>query len=70
MSEYVSDSNWATSKVSRRSTSSGLVYLNGCCIYSHSRAQTSIALSSMEAGVLAATSLATEGIYLNKCCSS
>ena len=62
--EIFSDSDWATSKVSRRSTLSCLVYLNGCCIYSHSRAQTSIALSSMEAEVLAATSLAIERIYL------
>ena len=61
--ETFSDSDWGTSKISRRSTSSGLVYLNGCC---HGRAQTSIALSSMEAEVLAATSLAIEGIYLKQ----
>ena len=43
--ELFSDSDWATSKVSRKSTSAGLIFLNGHCIHSHSRAQASIALS-------------------------
>eukprot|EP00435_Cladocopium_sp_Y103_P023304 s2901_g5.t1 len=60
--ELYSDSDWASCKVTRRSTSSGLIFLNGCCIHSHSRAQASISLSSMEAEILAATSLLVEGI--------
>ena len=67
--ELFSDSDWATSKVSRKSTSAGLIFLNGHCIHSHSRAQASIALSSMEAEVLAATGLLAEGVCIkhNSC---
>ena len=64
--ELFSDSDWASCKVSRRSTSSGLIFLNGCLIHSHSRSQTSVSLSSMEAGILAATSLLTEAIYVKQ----
>ena len=64
--ELYSDSDWASCKVTRRSTSSGLIFLNGCCIHSHSRAQTSISLSSMEAEILAATSLLVEGIMVKQ----
>ena len=64
--ELYSDSDWASCKVSRRSTSSGLIFLNSCLIHSHSRSQTSVSLSSMEAEILAATSLLTEGIYVKQ----
>ena len=64
--ELFSDSDWATSKVSRKSTSAGLIFLNGHCIHSHSRAQASIALSSMEAEVLAATGLLAEGVCIKQ----
>ena len=53
-------------QVSRTSTSSGLIFLNGCLIHSHSRSQTSVSLSSMEAEILAATSLLTEAIYVKQ----
>ena len=66
MLELYSDSDWATCQISRRSTSSGLIYLNGCLIHSHSRSQTSVSLSSMEAEILAATSLLTEAIYVKQ----
>ena len=64
--ELYSDSDWASCKITRRSTSSGLVFVNGCCVHSHSRAQASISLSSMEAEILAATSLLVEGIMLKQ----
>ena len=64
--ELFSDSDWASCKVSRRSTSSGLIFLNGCLIHSHSRSQTSVSLSSVEAETLAATSLVTEAIYVKQ----
>eukprot|EP00435_Cladocopium_sp_Y103_P060628 s1055_g22.t1 len=64
--ELFSDSDLASCKVSRRSTSSGLIFLNSCLIHSHSRSQTSVSLSSMEAEILAATSLLTEGIYVKQ----
>jgi hypothetical protein len=53
--ELFSDSDWASCKVSRRSASSGLIFLNSCLIHSHSRSQTFVSLSSMETEILAAT---------------
>ena len=64
--ELYSDSDWASCKTTRRSTSSGLIFVNSCCVHSHSRAQASTALSSMEAEILAATSLLVEGIQLKQ----
>ena len=64
--ELYSDSDWASCKVTRRSTSSGLIFLNGCCIHSHSRAQASILFLQMEAEILAATSLLVEGIMVKQ----
>ena len=66
MVELYSDSDGVSCKVSRRSTSSGLIFLNSCLIHSLSRSQTSVSLSSMEAEILAATSLLTEGIYVKQ----
>ena len=63
---FFSDADWASCKTTRRSTSSGIAFLNGCCIYSHSRAQVSIALSSMESEILAATGMLIEGMYLKQ----
>jgi len=53
--ELFRDSDWASCKVSRRSASSGLIFLNSCLIHSHSRFHTFVSLSSMEAEILAAT---------------
>ena len=64
--DFFSDSGWASCKITRRSTSSGSIFLNGCCIHSHSHAQASISLSSMEAEILAATSLLVEGIMVKQ----
>ena len=64
--ELYSDSDWASCKVTRRSTSSGLNFFNSCCIHGHSRDQASISVSSMEAEILAATGLLVEGIMLKQ----
>ena len=64
--ELFSDSDWATSKSSRKSTSAGIMFLNGLMIHSHSKSQTSIALSSCEAELLAATGLLAEGLQLKQ----
>ena len=37
--ELHSDSDWASCRVTQRSTSSGMIFLNGCCIHSNSRAK-------------------------------
>lgn len=42
--EPFSGSDWASCKVSRKSTSSGPAFLNGCCVHSHCRAQQSVSL--------------------------
>ena len=49
--ELFSDSDWASSKTTRRSTSSGVIFLNGHCIHSHSRAQASIATGLLVEGI-------------------
>ena len=43
-----------------------MIFLNGCCIYSHCRAQQSVSSSRMEAEVLAATGLLAEDFYLKQ----
>ena len=43
------DSDWATDKVDRRSTSAGVAQLGGCTIITKSRTQGSPAMSSAEA---------------------
>ena len=59
-------SDWASCKVTRKSTSSGLIFVNSCCVHSHSRAQMSVSLSSMGPEILAATSLLVENIQLKQ----
>eukprot|EP00971_Amphidinium_carterae_P110657 2191805-Amphidinium_carterae.1 len=49
------DSDWATDKETRRSTSGGCVFYNGCQIHSWSRRQGTVALSSAEAELAAMT---------------
>eukprot|EP00972_Heterocapsa_arctica_P018935 2796872-Heterocapsa_arctica.AAC.1 len=44
-----SDRDWAKGAADRRSTSCGVIEVNGCLLYSFSRAQTVVALSSAEA---------------------
>ena len=60
--EVFSDSDWAGKKDTRRSTSSGIVCLDGQCIYSFSRNQKSVSLSSGEAEYYAGASAASDSI--------
>jgi hypothetical protein len=66
--EAFSDSSWADCKSTRRSTSSGLVFLNGSMILSICRTQASVALSSLEAELYAANGLMVECMYLYRLC--
>ena len=66
--EAFSDSSWADCKSTRRSTSSGLVFLNGSMILSICRTQASVALSSCEAELYAANGLMVECMYLYRLC--
>jgi hypothetical protein len=51
-----SDSDWAKHRSTRKSVSSGFIFLFGNLLYSSSRSQKAIALSSAEAEIYAATS--------------
>ena len=58
------DSDWATDKVDRRSTSAGIAQFGGCTILSYIRTQGSPALSSAEAEGYALGSGACEGLFI------
>ena len=58
-----SDSSWADCGTTRRSTNSGLIFLNGALLTSICRTQASVALSSCEAEVYAANGLMVENIF-------
>eukprot|EP00972_Heterocapsa_arctica_P043185 6367400-Heterocapsa_arctica.AAC.1 len=45
----MSDSDWAKNGGDRRSTSCGVICINDCLMFSYSRTQTVVALSSGEA---------------------
>ena len=62
--EVSTDSDWGGSAKDRSSTSSGMVFVCSCLVSSWSRTQKSIALSSCEAELVAATIGAAEGILL------
>ena len=64
--EVFSDSDWAGRKDTRRSTSSGTIFLDGQCIYSFSRNQKSVSLSSGEAEYYAGASAASDSILLQE----
>ena len=66
--EAFSDSSWADCKATRRSTSSGLIFLNGSLLTSICRTQASVALSSCEAELYAANGLMVESFSLYHLC--
>ena len=66
--EAFSDSSWADCKSTRRSTSSGVIFLNGSLVMSVCRTQASVALSLCEAEFYAANGLMVESIYLYRLC--
>ena len=66
--EAFSDSSWADCKATRKSTSSGVVFLNGVMLLSICRTQASVALSSCEAELYAANGLMVECMYLYRLC--
>ena len=65
--ETFSDSDWSGSKSHRRPTSAAIHVLNGVVIFTSSRGQKSVALSSAEAELNALVSSAADGIYLKRC---
>ena len=61
-----SDSDWAGHHGSRKSASSGCLVIDGVLLYSSSRTQGLIALSSAEAEVYAAVSTCCDAIYMKR----
>ena len=66
--ECYCDSNWGGCKTTRKSTSSGMVFLNGCLVLSLCKSQSTIALSSCEAELLAMTHMTAEAIMVCNLC--
>ena len=62
--DVFSDSSWGDEKSTRKSTTAGMIFVNGCLVHSICRAQATIALSSCEAELYAANSTMIESIYL------
>ena len=62
-----SDSDWAGHHGSRKSASSGCLMVDGILLYSSSRTQGLIALSSAEAEVYAAVSTCCDAICTKRC---
>ena len=65
--EVFCDSDWASNKRTRKSVSSCCMMLHGCLLYSCSRTQRTIALSSGEAETYAATSGGCDAVLLREC---
>ena len=62
--EVFTDSDWASCHGTRRSTSCAVLAWNGSVVFSYSRRQKAVSLSSGEAEYHAAASGASEGVYL------
>ena len=65
--EVYSDSDWAKHRSTRRSVSSGHICLFGNVLYSSSRTQKTIALSSAEAEIYAGVSACCDGKLMQAC---
>ena len=64
--EVYSDSDWGSNKQHRKSVSAGYICCGTALLYSSSRTQRVVALSSAEAEVYAASSTACDGILIGK----
>ena len=62
--EAISDADWSGDRESRRSSSSGNILLNGQLLYSSSRVQKAVALSSGESEFYASVSTASDALML------
>ena len=65
--ESFSDADWSANKVTRRSTSCGVHFINNCFMYASSRNQKVISLSSCESELHSLVSCACDGIYIRAC---
>ena len=65
--ESFSDSDWVTNKQHRRSVSASVITVGKCLLYSSSRAQRVVALSSGEAELLSAASSLCDALFVAQC---
>ena len=66
--ECYCDSNWGGCKTTRRSTSSGMIFLNGSLVLSLCKSQSTVSLSSCEAELMAMTYMTAEAIMVCNVC--
>ena len=64
--EVYTDSDWASDQVTRKSTSGAVIMAEGMRLHAHSRGQGSVALSSCEAEVMAASEGIKEAVLLQE----
>ena len=64
--EICSDSDWAADRETRQSVSCGAIFVNGDMVHFQSKRQRSVSLSSCESETIAAVSIMSEGIFLQK----
>ena len=65
--EIYSDSDWAKHRTTRRSVSAGYLFMFGNLLYSSSRSQKALALSSCEAEVYVGTSATSDAVLMYHC---
>ena len=64
--EVYTDSDWASDQTTRKSTSGAVIMAEGMRLHAHSRGQASVALSSCEAEVMAASEGIKEALLLQE----
>ena len=64
MLEIFSDADWAADRNTRRSVSGGAIFYGGCLVYSSSRTQKIVSLSSAESETYAAASAVMDAILI------
>ena len=64
--EVHTDSDWVSDQVTRKSTSGAVILAEGMRLHAHSRGQASVALSSCEAEVMAASEGIKEALLLQE----
>ena len=64
--EVYKDSDWASEQMTRKSTSGAVIMAEGMRLHAHSRGQASVALSSCEAEVMAASEGIKEALLLQE----
>ena len=65
--ESYSDADWSANKTTRRSTSSGVHFMNNCFIFASSGNQKVVSLSSCESELHSLVSCACDGLFIKAC---